>query len=70
MSINDLKLCDHFRKLYMNFSQIDRLTREGLEHQLFMALSEIEVAARDAQWRLNERRKENGTWPCLKSTKN
>jgi hypothetical protein len=60
MTINDLELCDHFRKLYMNFSQIDRLTRDGQEHQLFMALSEIELAAREAQARLN---KMNLRWP-------
>ena len=58
MTINDLDLNQQSRTVHDWAGQIDALTRDGKEETLFKAYSEIELAARTAQWILNSRK-----WP-------
>jgi hypothetical protein len=54
MTINDLELNAELVKIHHKASSLNSLTREGKEHALFMALSDLEMAAREAQCRLNK----------------
>ena len=54
VTINDLKLNELIVTLHRNSSLLDYFSREGKESSLFMALSDIEKAAHEAQIRLNE----------------
>jgi hypothetical protein len=56
MTINDLELTEQLVKIHQKSSLLNQLTREGQEHALFMALSDLEMAAHNAQWRLNKMR--------------
>jgi len=56
MQRNDQALTDHLIQIHRKQHILDYLTREGREHELFMALSDIEMAAHKAQKRLNELR--------------
>jgi hypothetical protein len=53
-TINDLELNTELVKIHRYASILNYLTREGKEHALFMALSDLEKAAQEAQWRLNK----------------
>lgn len=53
-TINDLILSEYMTTVHAKGNELDRLCREGKEQALFKALSDIEVAARSAQERLND----------------
>lgn len=56
MTRNDLELETYVREVHRANDQIDMLTREGRDTDLFVELSNIEQAAHRAQVRLNELR--------------
>ena len=58
MTINDLELNQHSRAVHRWAALLDSLTANGKEETLFKAYSEIELAARQAQWILNAKK-----WP-------
>lgn len=51
---NDLELSEWIQKVHTNSGLLDYYYRELKERELFIALSDIELAAKNAQWRLNE----------------
>lgn len=60
MTINDLQLVKHIRKMKRNFALIDYLTREGNQDALFKAISNVEVGADRALNRLNHMKFKKG----------
>ena len=58
MTINDIELNEQSIKVHQWAALLDSLTANGKEETLFKAYSEIELAARNAQWILNAKK-----WP-------
>lgn len=56
MTINDLMLNELCLKVRQNADKLPMMQREQMERALFIALSDIEMAAKKAQQRLNEMR--------------
>ena len=54
MTINDLQLNELCLKIRQNADQLPMMQREQMERALFITLSDIEKAAHEAQWRLND----------------
>ena len=59
-TINDLELTTCMQKLFLPFRQLEILMRDGREMDLFIALSDIDKAARQAQDRLTAMRFSKG----------
>jgi hypothetical protein len=61
-TINNQTLNEAIREIHRAASRLDHLQREGKEHQLFLELYRIHMAAQDGQWELQDidlkRRKE------------
>ena len=62
MTINDIELNDQCLIIHRLAGDLNALTRDGRELDLFRAYSDIELAARRAQNILNQRR-----WPGTSS---
>ena len=58
MTINDLTINEKCLRIRQLADSLSLSMRDGRELSLFVALSDIERAARDAQWRLNDLRHE------------
>lgn len=56
MTLNDLYVNERCLLVRQQAEALPKLMRDGKEHALFMALSNIELAARQAQEFLNQRR--------------
>lgn len=54
MTINDTEVNERCLKIRQMADGLNLAMREGREGALFRALSDIESAAKQAQWRLNE----------------
>ena len=63
MTINDLDLNQHSRTVHRWAALLDSLTANGKEETLFKAYSEIELAARNAQWMLNAKKWQKKSQP-------
>lgn len=61
--MNDLELSELLTKIHLNDAVLSCYCRNNKEQALFNALSEIEIAARKAQERLNELRYGKGFVP-------
>lgn len=53
-TINNFKLNQAIREIHRAASRLDYLQREGDEHQLFLELYRIHMAAQNGQWELND----------------
>jgi hypothetical protein len=53
-TINNLKLNQAIREIHRAASRLDNLQREGREHELFLELYRIHMAAQNGQWELND----------------
>ena len=58
--MNDLALNELCLRIRQNADKLPEMQRDQMELALFVALSDIEKAARAAQWRLNDIKFRNG----------
>lgn len=52
MNMNDLELTHHLRVVLSETLRVNELARDGKSEALITVLSQVEDAARQAQWRL------------------